>query len=77
MYKHLQVTTILNVLEDISTSNTIIITIKQNCPDITLASRVYQITSIPLSQNNIKTKKCQPDAGDRPDLIQTVPVPSG
>ena len=26
--------------------------------------------------NNIKTKKCQPDAGDRPDLIQTEPVPS-
>ena len=24
----------------------------------------------------IKTKKCQPDAGDRPDLIQTEPVPS-
>ena len=23
-----------------------------------------------------KTKKCQPDAGDRPDLIQTEPVPS-
>ena len=30
------------------------------------------------SQNkkNIKTKKCQPAAGDRPDLIQTAPVPS-
>ena len=25
---------------------------------------------------NIKTKKCQPDAGDRPDLIQTATVPS-
>ena len=23
-----------------------------------------------------KMKKCQPDAGDRPDLIQTEPVPS-
>ena len=26
--------------------------------------------------SSIKTKKCQPDAGDRPDLIQTEPVPS-
>ena len=29
-----------------------------------------------MSQLYIKTKKCQPDAGDRPDLIQTEPVPS-
>ena len=28
------------------------------------------------STNFTKTKKCQPDAGDRPDLIQTEPVPS-
>ena len=28
------------------------------------------------STNSTKTKKCQPDAGDRPDLIQTEPVPS-
>ena len=26
--------------------------------------------------DDIKTKKCQPAAGDRPDLIQTMPVPS-
>ena len=28
------------------------------------------------STNSTKTKKCQLDAGDRPDLIQTEPVPS-
>ena len=27
------------------------------------------------NQTNIKTKKCQPAARDRPDLIQTAPVP--
>ena len=32
--------------------------------------------SITLSLIIIKTKKCQSDAGDRPDLIQTAPVPS-
>ena len=36
---------------------------------VTDTSRV-QVTT------NIKIKKCQPDAGDRPDLIQTEPVPS-
>ena len=41
-------------------------------------SQVYitQESSISMSQVYIKTKKCQPDAGDRPDLIQTEPVPS-
>ena len=54
-----------------------IIIIKHNSSDVTLASRVNQSNLIPLSQKIIKTKKCQPDAGDRPDLIQTAPVPSG
>ena len=35
-----------------------------------------KINSTPLSHKITKTKKCQPDAGDRPDLIQTEPVPS-
>ena len=29
-----------------------------------------------LEKHPLKTKKCQPAAGDRPDLIQTAPVPS-
>ena len=32
---------------------------------------------IPLSRFNIKTKKCHSEARDRPDLIQTAPVPGG
>ena len=36
----------------------------------------HTVSSNPLSQIKIKTKKCQPGAGDRPDLIQTEPVPS-
>ena len=35
----------------------------------------FSSMSIPLSRINIKTKKCQP-VGDRPDLIQTAPVPN-
>ena len=60
----MQVTTILNILEDIST----MCTIKYN---------TLQISLIPLSQNSIKTKKCHSEARDRPDLIQTAPVPGG
>ena len=33
-------------------------------------------STISMSLKSTKTKKCQPDAGDRPDLIQTAPVPS-
>ena len=58
-----QVTTILNHLEEISTMCTIV-------------NKILQTGLIPLSPQNIKTKKCQPDARDRPDLIQTKPVPS-
>ena len=39
-------------------------------------SAIYLLESTPLYLNMSKTKKCQPDAGDRPDLIQTEPVPS-
>ena len=39
-------------------------------------SAIYLLDSTPLSLIMSKTKKCQPDAGDRPDLIQTEPVPS-
>ena len=39
-------------------------------------SAIYLLESTPLSLIMSKTKKCQPDAGDRPDLIQTEPVPS-
>ena len=42
----------------------------------TYTSIVHQLDSITLSLIMSKTKKCQPDAGDRPDLIQTEPVPS-
>ena len=38
---------------------------------VTLHTKQYN-----LSQVSTKSKKCQPDAGDRPDLIQTEPVPS-
>ena len=40
---------------------------------------LHTVSSIPLSRKSqikIKTKKCQPVAGVRPDLIQTEPVPS-
>ena len=42
----------------------------------TYTNIVQQLDSITLSLIILQTKKCQPDAGDRPDLIQTEPVPS-
>ena len=38
---------------------------------VTLHTNQYNLTQV-----STKSKKCQPDAGDRPDLIQTEPVPS-
>ena len=47
----------------------------------TIEDRIARLNSLVKKSNNSsvsidKTKKCQPDAGDRPDLIQTEPVPS-
>ena len=42
-----------------------------NTVNINIARKMYSMSS-----KCTKTKKCQPDAGDRPDLIQTAPVPS-
>ena len=43
----------------------------------TISSVNSLLTSIPLSRISNKTKKCQSEARDRPDLIQTEPVPGG
>ena len=43
----------------------------------TLDSDSLPISLIPLSQIYSKTKKCHSEARDRPDLIQTAPVPGG
>ena len=46
-----------------------------NSTDVTLV-KPHELKMSQMSQNKIKTKKCQSYAGDRPDLIQTAPVPS-
>ena len=38
---------------------------------------IFKSSSTPLSQHCKKTKKCNSEARDRPDLIQTAPVPGG
>ena len=43
---------------------------------IKMSNSTNNISMSSMSSIFSKTKKCQPDAGDRPDLIQTEPVPS-
>ena len=66
-------TTIQKVFEDtLSTTlnkSTILKNLEDNVP--------YSISVSPISSmSSTITKKCQPEAGDRPDLIQTEPFPS-
>ena len=44
---------------------------------VTLAAKVKLTKCFSKSQDPIKTKKCHSEARDRPDLIQTAPVPGG
>ena len=59
-----QVTTILKFLEEIPIT-------------CTTNYNIFYSSSTPLSQNSNKIKKCHSEARDRPDLIQTAPVPGG
>ena len=56
---------ILNILEDIF----------KMCTMCSVDFDISQESSIPLSRISTKTKKCHSEARDRPDLIQTAPVP--
>ena len=71
--------TIIDTIQHLFTSTTILITLEDIpilCTMISVNDNICQASSIPLSQISIKTKKCQSNAGDRLDLIQTAPVPS-